>query len=122
HSEHVIEHLHALSDMGFKIAIDDFGTGYSSLSRLRHFPVDILKIDRSFVTNMATCTSDAALVKSTIDMAHTLGFQVVAEGVEDDSQLSMLMEFGCDIFQGYYFSKPICADEFLEYTNKRNPG
>jgi diguanylate cyclase (GGDEF)-like protein/PAS domain S-box-containing protein len=122
HSEHVIEHLHALSDMGFKIAIDDFGTGYSSLSRLRHFPVDILKIDRSFVDNMTTCASDASLVKSTIDMAHTLGFHVVAEGVEDASQLSMLMEFGCDVFQGYYFSKPVCADEFLEYASKRNPG
>ncbi len=122
YSDHVIEHLHALSDMGFKIAIDDFGTGYSSLSRLRHFPVDVLKIDRSFVDNMATCASDASLVKSTIDMAHTLGFRVVAEGVEDTSQLSMLAEFGCDVFQGYYFSKPVCAEEFLEYASKRNSG
>ncbi len=122
YSDHVIEHLHALSDMGFKIAIDDFGTGYSSLSRLRHFPVDVLKIDRSFVDNMATCASDASLVKSTIDMAHTLGFRVVAEGVEDTSQLSMLTEFGCDVFQGYYFSKPVCAEEFLEYAGKRNSG
>ena len=122
YSDHVIEHLHALSDMGFKIAIDDFGTGYSSLSRLRHFPVDVLKIDRSFVNNMAIDASDAALVKSTIDMAHTLGFRVVAEGVEDTSQLSKLMEFGCDTFQGYHFSKPVCADEFLEYVSKRNSG
>ncbi|GBE47166.1 cyclic di-GMP phosphodiesterase Gmr [bacterium BMS3Bbin12] len=120
YSDHVIEHLHALSGMGFKIAIDDFGTGYSSLSRLRNFPVDVLKIDRSFVTNMATDASDATLVKSTIDMAHTLGFRVVAEGVEDAVQLSMLMEFGCDVFQGYYFSKPVCAEEFLEYASKRN--
>jgi len=120
YSDHVIEHLHALSDMGFKITIDDFGTGYSSLSRLRHFPVDVLKIDRSFVSNMATDASDATLVKSTIDMAHALGFRVVAEGVEDASQLSRLMEFGCDVFQGYYFSKPVGAEEFLEYASKRN--
>lgn len=119
YSDHLIEHLHVLSEQGFKIAIDDFGTGYSSLSRLHHFPVNILKIDRSFVNNMKIgISSDAALVKSIIDMAHTLGFQVVAEGVEDASQLGMLMEFGCDIFQGYYFSKPISADEFLEYAKQ----
>lgn len=117
-SDYVIEHLQALSDRGFKIAIDDFGTGYSSLSRLRHFPVNVLKIDRSFVSSMTTGASDAALVKSIIDMAHTLGFQVIAEGVEESSQLDMLMEYGCDIFQGYYFSKPVSADEFLEYTKQ----
>ena len=120
YSDHIIEHLQALSDMGFKIAIDDFGTGHSSLSRLHHFPVDILKIDRSFVNNMENGVSDAALVKSIIDMAHTLGFQVIAEGVEEASQLLMLMEFGCDIFQGYYFSKPISADEFIHYIKQEN--
>jgi len=119
YSDHVIEHLQALSDMGFKIAIDDFGTGQSSLSRLHHFPVDILKIDRSFVNNMENSVSDAALVKSIIDMAHTLGFQVIAEGVEEASQLIMLMEFGCDIFQGYYFSKPVSADEFMNYAKQQ---
>ena len=117
-SEHVIKQLHALSELGFKIAIDDFGTGHSSLSRLRHFPLHVLKIDRSFVANMTTHAPDAALVKSIIDMAHTMGFRVVAEGVEEASQLDMLMEFGCDIFQGYYFSKPVCADKFLEYVRQ----
>ncbi|HEB85818.1 MAG TPA: EAL domain-containing protein [Gammaproteobacteria bacterium] len=119
-SDHIVEQLHTLSEQGFKIAIDDFGTGYSSLSRLRHFPVNILKIDRSFVHNMKIgVSSDVALVKSIIDMAHTLGFQVVAEGVEDASQLGMLMEFGCDIFQGYYFSKPVSADEFMRYAQQQ---
>ncbi|NOZ37455.1 MAG: EAL domain-containing protein [Gammaproteobacteria bacterium] len=119
YSDHIIENLQALSDKGFKIAIDDFGTGYSSLSRLQHFPVNILKIDRSFVNNMENGVSDAALVKSIIDMAHTLGFQVIAEGVEEASQLIMLMEFGCDIFQGYYFSKPVKADEFMRYAKQQ---
>ncbi len=119
YSDHIIENLQALSDKGFKIAIDDFGTGYSSLSRLQHFPINILKIDRSFVNNMENGVSDAALVKSIIDMAHTLGFQVIAEGVEEASQLIMLMEFGCDIFQGYYFSKPVAADEFMRYAKQQ---
>ncbi|VAX14081.1 diguanylate cyclase/phosphodiesterase (GGDEF & EAL domains) with PAS/PAC sensor(s) [hydrothermal vent metagenome] len=119
YSDHIIENLQDLSDKGFKIAIDDFGTGYSSLSRLQHFPVNILKIDRSFVNNMEKSVSDAALVKSIIDMAHTLGFQVIAEGVEEASQLIMLMEFGCDIFQGYYFSKPVAADEFMRYAKQQ---
>jgi len=118
YSDHIIEHLQALSDMGFKIAIDDFGTGHSSLSRLHHFPVNVLKIDRSFVNNMTKGPSDAALVKSIIDMAHTLGFEVIAEGVEEAAQLLMLLEFGCDIFQGYYFSKPISADAFINYTKQ----
>jgi len=118
-SDNVIEHLQALSDMGFQIAIDDFGTGHSSLSRLHHFPVDIIKIDRSFVNNMTNGSSDSTLVKSIIDMAHTLGFQVIAEGVEDPLQLKMLMDFGCDIFQGYYFSKPVSADEFMAYAKKQ---
>ena len=118
YSDYVIEHLQALSEQGFKIAIDDFGTGYSSLSRLRNFPVNILKIDRSFVSSMTTGASDAALVKSIIDMAHTLGFQVIAEGVEEFAQLEMLTGFGCDIFQGYYFSKPVSADEFLAYAKQ----
>ncbi len=117
-SDHVIKQLNALSELGFKIAIDDFGTGHSSLSRLRNFPLHVLKIDRSFVNNMATHPPDAALVKAIIDMAHTMGFRVVAEGVEEAAQFDMLMEFGCDIFQGYYFSKPICADKFLEYLKQ----
>ena len=114
YSEQVAENLHELSERGFKIAIDDFGTGHSSLSRLHHFPVNVLKIDRSFVSNMTTDESDAVLVKSIIDMAHTLGFQTIAEGVEDATQLAMLSEYGCTIFQGYYFSKPIPADDFFQ--------
>ncbi|WJW74289.1 EAL domain-containing protein [Thiohalobacter sp. IOR34] len=115
-SSQIIDHLHDFAERGFKIAIDDFGTGYSSLSRLRHFPVAILKIDRSFVMNMARDASDAALVKSIIGMAHTLGFQTIAEGVEDAEQFAMLMDYGCDIFQGYFFSRPLSAEDFLAYV------
>ena len=120
YSDHVIDRLRALSESGFKIAIDDFGTGHSSLSRLRHFPIDVLKIDRAFVKNIISDPSDAALVKSIIDMAHTLGYEVIAEGVEDASQLALLKEYGCDVFQGYYFSKPVVADEFAGFLQARN--
>ncbi len=119
-SKDIVKHLHSLSEMGFKIAIDDFGTGHSSLSRLRHFPISIVKIDQSFVRNMGDDSSSTILVKSIIDMAHTLGFQVIAEGVENAQQLKVLLDFGCDIFQGYYFSKPVSADEFIVFTKKRS--
>lgn len=115
HSDYVYNNLHALSEKGFKISIDDFGTGHSSLSRLRHFPINTLKIDRCFVKNMCSLESDLALIKSIIDMAHILGFNVIAEGVEDEKQLSILLDFNCDMFQGFYFSKPVNKDDFIEY-------
>ncbi len=120
YSDHVIDRLRALSESGFQIAIDDFGTGHSSLSRLRHFPINVLKIDRGFMTNITSDPSDAALVKSVIDMAHTLGYEVIAEGVEEASQLALLKEYGCDLFQGYYFSKPLMANEFADFLQASN--
>ncbi|HEB59396.1 MAG TPA: EAL domain-containing protein [Gammaproteobacteria bacterium] len=119
-SDSVIGNLQALSQAGFKIAIDDFGTGHSSLARLSNFPVDVLKIDRSFIQNMSAGQSDIVLVKSIIDMAHTLGFEVVAEGVEENSQLVLLQALGCDVYQGYYFSRPLAVDEFVSCV-KRSP-
>jgi len=104
--------LSLLDAMGIKIAIDDFGTGYSSLAYLKNLPVDELKIDRSFVMNLATDKSDAAIVKSTIDLAHNLGLSVVAEGIEDKESWDILHEMGCDLIQGYYLAKPMPAEDF----------
>ena len=97
----ILELLHA---MGERVAIDDFGTGHSSLVYLQRLPIDEIKVDRSFVMNLATVSSDAVIVRSTIDLAHNLGLTVVAEGVEDEVALGMLVEYGCDTAQGYLFS------------------
>ena len=99
-----------LSLLGIRLAIDDFGSGYSSLSHLRRLPVDVLKIDKSFVLNMAHDESDETIVRSTIDLAHNLGLSVVAEGVESEANLRRLEELGCDSVQGFYLSKPLDAD------------
>ncbi len=103
--------LRDLHDMGIAFAIDDFGTGYSSLSKLRLYPVDLLKIDKSFVTDLPGDRASAVLTRTIIDMAHNLGFGVVAEGVETKEQLDFLMELGCDHFQGYYFYRPMPPEE-----------
>jgi len=110
--------LSKLDKMGVKLAIDDFGTGYSSLDYLKRLPVDELKIDRSFVIDMATSKDDAAIVRSTIDLAHNLGLNVVAEGVEDQSALDLLTEMGCDTMQGYFTCRPLPANEISEYLSK----
>jgi diguanylate cyclase (GGDEF)-like protein/PAS domain S-box-containing protein len=108
----VLELLHA---MGERVAIDDFGTGHSSLVYLQRLPIDEIKVDRSFVMNLATVPSDAVIVRSTIDLAHNLGLTVVAEGVEDEVALEMLIEYGCDSAQGYLFSRPCPAAELTEW-------
>jgi EAL domain-containing protein (putative c-di-GMP-specific phosphodiesterase class I) len=94
-----------------RIALDDFGTGYSSLTYLKRFPVDIIKIDQSFVSGVVVDTHDAAIVQSVIDLAHALGLVVVAEGVESIEQLERLRELGCDQAQGFLFSRARPADE-----------
>ena len=98
--------LDKLSALGIKIGIDDYGTGYSSLAYLHRLPVQELKIDRSFVTNLPNEASNRIIVRSSIAMAHSLGLQVVAEGAEDELTCAMLAEAGCDFLQGYYLSEP----------------
>lgn len=106
--------LHELKALGIQIAVDDFGTGYSSLSYLKDFPIDCLKIDRTFVRNVPNNPNDEALVSMIISMAKHLRLKVVAEGIEEVEQLSFLMEGGCDYIQGYLFSKPISPQQILE--------
>ncbi len=109
---HGLDMLHA---MGEQLSIDDFGTGHSCLAYLQRLPIDEIKIDRSFVLEMQTNTGDAMIVHSTIDLAHNLGLRVVAEGIEDEGALKMLVSDGCDIGQGYFFSPPCQADELTEW-------
>jgi PAS domain S-box-containing protein/diguanylate cyclase (GGDEF)-like protein len=104
--------LAQLKAMGIRLAIDDFGTGYSNLNYLKRFPVDKLKIDRSFVADLLDSGDDLAISRAVIAMAHGLRLTVVAEGVETAGQLALLAEQGCDIMQGYYFSRPMPAEEF----------
>ncbi|MCW2545763.1 MAG: hypothetical protein JWN96_223 [Mycobacterium sp.] len=106
--------LTRLRDLGIGISVDDFGTGYSSLSYLRRFPVTAVKIDRSFVERLDLGRPEVAIVAGIIGLGHTLGLEVVAEGVEDDHQLNTLRELGCDFAQGYLFSKPLTAERFTE--------
>jgi diguanylate cyclase (GGDEF)-like protein len=103
--------LEYLSNLGVPISIDDFGTGYSSLSYLKRFPLDALKIDRSFVRDLTTDKEDATITRAVISMARSLGLKAIAEGVETEGQLAFLIENGCDQIQGYYYSRPLAADE-----------
>jgi EAL domain-containing protein (putative c-di-GMP-specific phosphodiesterase class I) len=111
--------LNGLKGMGLKLAIDDFGTGYSSLSYLRQFPVTKLKIDRSFIRDVALNVDDAAIAAAIISMAKVLDLKVIAEGVENEAQLSFLMKHNCDEGQGYYFGRPLSVQEVEELI--RNP-
>ncbi len=106
--------LQRLSRMGILVSVDDFGTGYSSMNYLRRFPIDKLKIDRSFITNILTSADDAAIVQGIISLAHSLRLKVVAEGVESADQVDFLQKHGCDQYQGYYFSKPLDAAAFTQ--------
>ncbi len=110
--------LRRLHAMGQKLAIDDFGTGHSSLVYLQRLPIDQIKIDRSFVEHLASVPGDAVIVRSTIDLAHNLGLSVVAEGVEDEAALDMLVEYGCDSAQGFFFNRPRAADEITEWLTE----
>ncbi len=113
--------LERLRWSGLRIAVDDYGTGYSALAYLRDLAVDELKIDRSFVDCITTDRRSAAIVRSTIELAHSLDIEVVAEGVEHGDILNALMEFGCDYAQGYYYSRAIPADQFAAWARARAP-
>ena len=110
-----IAKLKKLHDMGICLSIDDFGTGYSSLSYLKLFPINFLKIDRSFVFNITSDSTDAAIATSIILLAHSMNLKVVAEGVETEEQLELLRQQGCDYVQGFFFSKPVAAEEFTPF-------
>ena len=107
--------LDELRKLGMKLAIDDFGTGYSSLAYLKRFPVCYLKIDRSFVDELKEDPDDTAVIAGMIGLAHTLGMQVIAEGVETSEQLRILRELDCDIAQGHYFSKALTHDTLSDF-------
>ena len=107
--------LDQLAALGVRIAIDDYGTGYSSLAYLHRLPVQELKIDRSFVTNLPNDLSNAIIVRSSIAMAHSLGLTVVAEGAEDEVTCAMLADADCDSIQGYYLSKPMEPSDLQEW-------
>jgi len=112
--ERAIALLHRLRQLGVGVALDDFGTGYSSLSYLRSFPIDTLKIDRSFVAEMLTNHTTASIIEAIISMTRILGLRVVAEGVEDQAQFAFLQKIGCDAVQGFYVSAAVPADEFAK--------
>ncbi|WP_188207272.1 sensor domain-containing protein [Alkalibacillus aidingensis] len=119
--ESAVSTLHTLRELGVRISIDDFGTGYSSLNYLRNFPVDHLKIDRSFINDIETDPSSKALTNAIATLAHDLDLKVIVEGVETLNQLNLLRESSCDMVQGYYFSKPLTSDlvtSFMNYVNQ----
>ena len=114
---YISDALLELQRLGVKLSMDDFGTGYSSLSYLRQYDFDVLKIDRSFINGITQNKEDRDLVKASIAIAHSLGLDVVAEGVEITEQLTILKELNCDYVQGYYFSKPMPAGQFIDFSS-----
>jgi EAL domain-containing protein (putative c-di-GMP-specific phosphodiesterase class I) len=117
-TEIAISTLRELKAMGIKISIDDFGSGYSSLSYLKHLPIDVLKIDQSFVRDMTTDPRDAAIVMAIIQLAHSLQLKVKAEGVETEEQLRFLRLLRCDEMQGYLFCRPLSVEAFEQVLLK----
>jgi EAL domain-containing protein (putative c-di-GMP-specific phosphodiesterase class I) len=119
--ERAREILTQLRGLGIRVAVDDFGTGYSSLAYLRELPIDELKLDRSFVQPMSEDARAAAIVRSTIGLAHSLGMTLVAEGVEDEATAAHLASSGCDSSQGYYYARPLPAAELEAWLDGRSP-
>ena len=113
-AEESVRILQSLTEMGVRVSIDDFGTGYSSMSYLRRFPIDTLKIDRTFISEVTTRPEDASIVRAIISLSHSLNLKVVAEGVERADQVSFLRALGCDQYQGYYFSAALEPTEFAK--------
>ena len=116
--QYLIPVLHKIRELGVKLSMDDFGTGYSSLSLLKQLPIDELKIDKSFVDNIATRNEDRLMVLNIIDIAQNLGIKVVAEGIEQAEQSSMLLELGCHLQQGYFYCGPVDLEQLIEYCEQ----
>jgi EAL domain-containing protein (putative c-di-GMP-specific phosphodiesterase class I) len=116
-ARNVLSRLHA---MGVRIAVDDFGKGYSSLCYLRELPIDELKLDKSFIHSMTDNARATALVVSTIDLAHNLGLEMTAEGVESSAAFESLSDYGCDVAQGYFMSRPVPAAELDQWIADRS--
>ncbi len=121
HTEENLALLRQLASMGVRLAIDDFGTGYSSLSYLHRFPVDMLKIDRSFVDRLGGSADDAELVRTIVRLGQSLGMTTVAEGIEDHAQFLALKRIGCQLGQGFHFSRPVAADEIDRLLSETEP-
>lgn len=116
-TQRILTEMHA---WGLSLALDDLGTGYSSLSRLKHLPVDILKIDRSFVSRVDTDPDNANMVRAMIDLAHNLGMTALAEGIETQAELAFLLEHGCPLGQGFYLGRPLPASEVPAFLADRS--
>jgi len=111
--------LNEIKKMGVRLAIDDFGVGYSSLTHLKRFPIDTLKVDRSFIRDLPEDIEDKAITEAIIAMGKSLNLTVVAEGVETEEQQNFLQQHACDEMQGYFFSKPIAAEAFADLLRQR---
>jgi EAL domain-containing protein (putative c-di-GMP-specific phosphodiesterase class I) len=119
---HALAIMSMLQSMGVRLSVDDFGTGYSSLTHLRELPIDEIKIDKAFVLGMLTSDADTAIVRTVIDLAHNLGKQVCAEGVEDAETLRRLEEMGCDLAQGYFISRAVPAAALMAWLTENSWG
>jgi EAL domain-containing protein (putative c-di-GMP-specific phosphodiesterase class I) len=115
-----IDILNQLHRQGVELAVDDFGTGYSSLSYLRQFPIDRLKIDQSFIRNALVNPDDRMITKTIINLGHSLGLKVIAEGVETNDHENFLKEEGCDEVQGFKYTKPLSMEKFIDYVATYN--
>ncbi|MGH8892942.1 MAG: putative bifunctional diguanylate cyclase/phosphodiesterase [Actinomycetes bacterium] len=120
--ERALQALERLVDLGLSISVDDFGTGYSSLTRLRSLPVQEVKVDRTFVRDLADQDDDLAIVRAVISLGHDLGLRVVAEGVEDERSWRILQDLGCDLVQGYYLARPMPVDAMTDWLRERMAG
>ena len=116
--EGITAQLSELRRIGVQVGIDDFGTGYSSLSYLRRFPVDKLKIDKSFIDNIETVEEDLAIVRTVVDLARILSLETTAEGIESEAQADLLRDVGCEVGQGYFFARPLPPEEIPTFLSR----
>jgi len=119
HPEQAAAWLASLKRTGVRLSIDDFGTGYSSLAYLNHFPIDLIKIDRSFIRDVPDSESDAQIASAVIALGHSLGLEVVAEGAETQAHIDFLRNEGCDEVQGYFYSQPLPAGDMTSFLSRR---